>query len=72
MEKFIVDTQVYQIVYVACVGSNNQWKTDNAPNYFIWLDHIITNDEVRGLTPRLGWMEDPLYCIIDTFANIHF
>ena len=54
MEKCIVDTQVHQIVYVACDGYNNQWKTENAPNYLSWLDHIITKDEVCGLTSRLG------------------
>ena len=70
MEKCIFDTQIYQIVYVACDGSNNQWKTDNAPNYLSWLEHNIINDEVRGFTPLLEWIEDALECIIDTFFNI--
>ena len=50
MVKFIVDTQVHHIVYVACVGSHNHWKKDCAPNYLSWLIHMIINDEVRGLT----------------------
>ena len=72
MEKCTVDTQVHHIVYVACVRSNNQWKTDNNPNNLSWLENIIINDDVRSLTPQLGWMEDALDCIIDTFANIKF
>ena len=72
MVKCIVDTQLHHIVYVACVGSNNQWKIDNAPNYQIWLNHIISNDEISGTTLLLGWIEDALDCIIDTFANIQF
>ena len=35
MEKYIVDTQGHQIVYVAYFGYNNQWKIDNAPNDII-------------------------------------
>ena len=52
--KCIVDTQVHHIVYVACVGSNNHWKTFYAPNYLSRLDHIVGNDEVSGLTQRFG------------------
>ena len=72
MEKCTVDTQVHNIVYVACVRSNNKWKTDNKYNELSWLEHIIINDDIRSLTPQLGWMEDALDCIIDTFANIKF
>ena len=72
MEKYIFDTHVHHIVYVAYVRSKNQCKTDNAPNQLSQLDHINTNDEVRSLTTRLGWIEDTLDYIIDTFANIQF
>ena len=72
MDKCTVDTQVHHILLVACVGSNNKWKIDNKPNEISWLDHIIGNDEVHGLTPQLGLIEDALYCIIDTFANIQY
>ena len=72
MKKWIDDTQVYYIVYVECVISNNKWKTDNKYNELSWLEHIIINDEVCILTTQLGWMEDALDCIIDKFANIKF
>ena len=72
MVKCIVDTQLHHIVYVVCVGSNNHYKTDYAPNYISWLDHIISNDEVCGLTPRLGWIENLVDCNIDTFAKTQF
>ena len=72
MEKCTVDRQVHHIVYVACVRSNNKRKTNNKPNELRWLEHIIINDDIRSLTPQLGWMEDALDCIIDTFANIQF
>ena len=72
MEKCTVDRQVHNIVYVECVSSNNKWKTDNKPNELKWLEHIIINDDIRSLTQQLGWMEDALDCIIDTFANIQF
>ena len=72
MEKCTVDTQVHHIVYVVCVRSNNQWNKDNKPNEISWLDHIISNDEVCGLTTKLVWIEYVLDYIIDTFANIQF
>ena len=72
MEKWTVDRQVHNIVDVACVRSNNKWKTDNKYNELSWLEHIIINDDIRSLTPQLGLMEDALDCIIDTFANINF
>ena len=49
MDNFIVGAQIHHIVYVACVGCNNQWKTYNAPNYLSWLEHIMSNDEIRGM-----------------------
>ena len=70
MKKCTVDTQVHHIVYVTHVGYNNQFKTNNKHNEFSWLDHIISNDKNCGLTPRLGWIEDVLDCIIDIFGNI--
>ena len=63
---------MHNIVYVACVGYNNNWKTYHAPNYLSWLEHIISNDEVRCLTLGLGLIEDAVDCIIDTFSNIQF
>ena len=72
MVKCIVDTQVHHILYVACVGSNNHLNIDYSPNWISWLDHIIINDEVHCLTPRLGWIEHALYWIVDTFANTQF
>ena len=59
-------------MYVADVGSNNQKKKDNKPNVLSWLDHNIWNDEDHGLTPQLGWIEDELDCILDTFVNIQY
>ena len=69
MDKCTIDTQVHHILFVAYVGSNNQWKTDNNPNELSWLYHIISNDAVCGLTPQLRWIEDALNSIIDTFGN---
>ena len=59
-------------MYVTHVGYNNQWKTDNNLNELSWLEHIINNDKIHGLTPQLVWIEDVLDCIIDTLGNIIF
>ena len=67
IDKFIVDTQVHQIMYVGCVGSNNQWMIDNGLNYLSLFDHIIINDNVHGLTAQLGWKK-----IHWTISLIHF
>ena len=72
MEKCTVDRKVHNIVYVACVRSNNKWKTENKYNEISWLEHIIINDDIRSLTTQLGWMEVAMDYIIDTFANIKF
>ena len=56
-------------MYVACVGYHNQWKIDNASDDLSWVEHIISNGEFRYLTPRLGWIEYALNCIIYTFTN---
>ena len=72
MEIFIVGTQVHHKVYVPCVVYNNQPNTYNAPNYLSWLDHIISSDEVHGLTLWLCWIEYALDYIIYPFANIQF
>ena len=72
MEKCTVDTQVHHIVCVACVRYSIQWKTDNKTNELSWLEHIISNDDVRGLNPQLGYIEGALDYIIDTFANIQY
>ena len=69
MEKCFVDTQVHHKVYLASVGSNNKWKTDNKPNDVSWLEHININDKVHGLTLLLVWIEDALDCIINKFGN---
>ena len=54
---------------MACVGFNKQRKIDNAPNDLNLVEHIISNDEFRYLTPRLGWIDYALNCIIYTFTN---
>ena len=59
-------------MYVTYIGPNNQWKKDNNSNEISSLEHVNIDDEVCGLTLRLGWIYDVLDCIIDTFGNIQF